>query len=156
MHERTRLRWLGLYLRLLCVGFLTAWRAASNPAQHTLFIDFTIWANAAHGIVMVIATPLQKSLVMTFIEGVPLLAAGRRAALSSRADGYDAAIILGCDAAVETARSSLASTDCRTVPGMEVDGIMNVVPTVHSPLDLWLELKGISPVAQNRVAKEPS
>ena len=123
MHERTRSRWLGIYLRLLAVGFLTAfipwialillnapilapgstlapllrfqpynaaletmmaavhivwavmlWRAASNPAQHTLFIDFTIWANAAHGVVMVIATPLQKSLVMTFIEGVPLFA----------------------------------------------------------------------------------
>src|SRR5512132_3731886 len=49
------------------------WRAASNPAQHTLFIDFTIWANAAHAIVMLIVTPLQKGLGMTFIESVPLL-----------------------------------------------------------------------------------
>jgi hypothetical protein len=36
--------------------------------------DFTIWANAAHGLVMLIATPLQKGLVMTLIEGVPLFA----------------------------------------------------------------------------------
>ena len=50
------------------------WRAASDPAQHTLFIDFTIWANAAHGIVLVVATPLQKGLVMSFIESIPLLA----------------------------------------------------------------------------------
>ncbi len=50
------------------------WRASGNPAKHRLFIDFAIWANAAHGFVMVIATPLQKSLVMTFIEGIPLLA----------------------------------------------------------------------------------
>jgi len=49
------------------------WRASGDPARHRLFIDFTIWANAAHGIVMLIATPLQKGLVMTFIEGVPLL-----------------------------------------------------------------------------------
>ncbi|MGE5801695.1 MAG: DUF6632 domain-containing protein [Gemmatimonadota bacterium] len=50
------------------------WRAASSPEQHTLFIDFTIWANVAHGIVMLIATPLQKSVFMAFIEGIPLLA----------------------------------------------------------------------------------
>ena len=50
------------------------WRASDNPARHRLFIDFTIWANAAHGLVMLIATPLQKGLVMTLIEGVPLFA----------------------------------------------------------------------------------
>ena len=48
------------------------WRASNNPAKHILFIDFTMWANAAHGLVMLIATPIQKGVVMTFIEGVPL------------------------------------------------------------------------------------
>ena len=49
------------------------WRAASDPAQHTLFIDFTIWGNAAHAVVMLIVTPLQKGLGMTFVESIPLL-----------------------------------------------------------------------------------
>jgi hypothetical protein len=49
------------------------WRASENPANHLLFIDFTIWANAAHGLVMLIATPLQKGAVMMVIEGLPLL-----------------------------------------------------------------------------------
>ncbi len=49
------------------------WRASGNPSKHTLFIDFTIWASAAHGLVMLIATPLQKGLVMSVIEGLPLL-----------------------------------------------------------------------------------
>jgi hypothetical protein len=49
------------------------WRASENPANHLLFIDFTLWANAAHGLVMLIATPLQKGPVMTVIEGLPLL-----------------------------------------------------------------------------------
>jgi len=49
------------------------WRASDDPPKHRLFIDFTIWASAAHGLVMLIATPLQKGVVMTFIEGVPLL-----------------------------------------------------------------------------------
>jgi hypothetical protein len=49
------------------------WRASGNPAEHPLFIDFTIWATAAHALVMLIATPMQKGLVMTFIESLPLL-----------------------------------------------------------------------------------
>ena len=50
------------------------WRASDDPVRHYLFIDFTIWANAAHGLVMLIATPVQKGLVMTLIEGFPLFA----------------------------------------------------------------------------------
>lgn len=48
------------------------WRASGDPARHTLFIDFTIWANAAHGLVMVVGTPMQKGLIMTAVEGLPL------------------------------------------------------------------------------------
>ena len=54
------------------VWALMLWRASRDPRQHLLFIDFTIWANAAHGLVMLIATPLQKGLEMTLVEGVPL------------------------------------------------------------------------------------
>ena len=50
------------------------WRASADPARHLLFLDFTIWASVAHGLVMLVATPMQKGLVMTFIEGVPLFA----------------------------------------------------------------------------------
>lgn len=80
--------------------------------------------------------------------------AGRRAALSRRAAGHDAAIVLGCDAAVETVRSSLASTDCRVVPGMEVEGVMNVMPAVRFPLEVRLELSGVSRVPQNQASQE--
>lgn len=55
------------------VWAITLWRASREPAQHLLFIDFTIWATAAHALVMLIATPMQKSLIMTGIEGVPLV-----------------------------------------------------------------------------------
>jgi len=55
------------------VWAIMLWRASDDPAQHALFIDFTIWANAAHGLVMIIATPLQKGPVMMVIESVPLL-----------------------------------------------------------------------------------
>lgn len=48
------------------------WRASGNPAQHLLFIDFTIWANAAHGLVMLVATPMQKGFLMAIVEALPL------------------------------------------------------------------------------------
>lgn len=48
------------------------WRASRDPEKHALFIDFTIWGSAAHGLVMLIATPINKGVVMTLIEGVPL------------------------------------------------------------------------------------
>ena len=55
------------------VWAIMLWRASDDPAKHALFIDFTIWANAAHALVMFVATPMQKGLVMTLIEGLPLL-----------------------------------------------------------------------------------
>lgn len=122
MNETARITWLRVFLRVLSIGFLSAfipwitlillnapilapggrlapllrfqpynphyesmiaaihiawavmlWRASRNPAQHSLFIDFTIWANAAHGLVMLMATPIQKGSVMMVIESVPLL-----------------------------------------------------------------------------------
>jgi hypothetical protein len=55
------------------VWAIMLWRAAANPTEHLLFIDFTIWANAAHGLVMIVATPIQKGVVMMVIESLPLL-----------------------------------------------------------------------------------
>lgn len=55
------------------VWAIMLWRASGEPARHRLFIDFTMWATAAHGLVMLIATPMAKGPLMTFIEGVPLI-----------------------------------------------------------------------------------
>ena len=71
---------------------------------------------------------------------------GRRKDLARHAVGYDALIILGCDAAVETARSSINSTDCRVIPGMEAEGIMNVIPTLQFPFNIRLEVSNVTKV----------
>jgi hypothetical protein len=78
--------------------------------------------------------------------------AGQRAALGRRAAAHDAVIVLGCDAAVETVRSSVASSGCRVIPAMEVEGVMNVVPSARLPFDIRLELRGVSQVRENRAA----
>lgn len=72
--------------------------------------------------------------------------AARRQELARRAAGYDALIVLGCDGAVETARSSTGSTGCRVIPGMEIEGVMNVIPSLRLPLNIRLELSGVTPV----------
>jgi hypothetical protein len=80
----------------------------------------------------------------------------RREELARRAAGYDALIVLGCDAAVDTARSSTKLNGCRVTSAMEVEGIMNVMPTLHSPLSIWLELSNVTRVLQNQAAASPA
>jgi hypothetical protein len=55
------------------VWAIMLWRASGDPTKHPLFIEFTIWATAAHALVMLIATPIQKGLLMTALEGLPLV-----------------------------------------------------------------------------------
>jgi hypothetical protein len=74
--------------------------------------------------------------------------AGRRKRLAKRAAGYDAVLVLGCEAAVETARTYLRSSDCRVIPGMEAEGIMSVIPSVRFPGRISLEVSGISRIAR--------
>ncbi len=70
----------------------------------------------------------------------------RRRALARRAAGHDALIVLGCDAALDTARRCAATGDCRVVPAMEVEGIMNVTPALRRPFDVWLEVNSVTRV----------
>jgi len=81
---------------------------------------------------------------------------GRRQELARRAAGYDALVVLGCDAAVETARSSIKPNGCRVIPGMEVEGVMNVMPILHTPLSLWLDLSCVTRVLQNQAGASRS
>ncbi len=70
----------------------------------------------------------------------------RRKELARRARDHDALVVLGCDAAVETARSCGTSGQCRVIPGMEVEGIMNVIPTVRFPFTISLEMTSVTRV----------
>ncbi len=72
--------------------------------------------------------------------------ARRRRALAKRAAGYDALIVLGCDAALDTMRRCTATSGCHVIPAMEVEGIMNVTPVLRRPFDLWLEVNSVTRV----------
>jgi len=74
----------------------------------------------------------------------------RRKAFARRASRFDGVLVLGCQAAVETMRDALGSTDCKVIGGMEEEGVMNVVPRFGFPASVSLEVMGISPVKLER------
>jgi hypothetical protein len=68
----------------------------------------------------------------------------RRRELAKRAAEFEGVVVLGCDAMVETVSDSIRSTDCRVIQGMEVEGIMNVLPTLSFPCNLSLVMQGVT------------
>lgn len=71
----------------------------------------------------------------------------RRRQLREAGQRYDAAVIMGCEAAVETAIDALKSTGCRVVQGLKTEGIMNVLPKFQWPGNIWLELESVTRVS---------
>jgi hypothetical protein len=68
----------------------------------------------------------------------------RRRQFAKRAADFEGVVVLGCDAMVEAVRDSLSSTDCRVIQGMQIEGLMNVLPTVSFPGNLSLGLQGVT------------
>lgn len=63
----------------------------------------------------------------------------RREAPAREAASYDVLI-------VDTVQQCAGGSSCRVVPAVEVEGIMNVVPTVHFPFTVRLTVTGVTPV----------
>jgi hypothetical protein len=69
----------------------------------------------------------------------------RRKKLMERAKKYDALVVMGCEAAVQTVRNSVESTACKVIPGMKSDGIMSIQPKFSLPCNIRLELESVTP-----------
>jgi hypothetical protein len=67
----------------------------------------------------------------------------RRKALAKSAARYDAVIVLGCEAAVATVRSSLPAS-YPVIAAMEGEGIMSVMPRADLSLNVWLEVSSLT------------
>ena len=70
----------------------------------------------------------------------------RRKKLLKRADNYDALIVLGCEAAVDTIHDAVKPTACTVFQGMRSEGIMSIQPRFHMPCNISLELNNITPL----------
>ena len=71
--------------------------------------------------------------------------AKRRKKLSECAKKYDAVLVMGCEAAVQTVRNALESTTCHVIPGMKSEGIMSIEPIFSLPCNISLKLEGVTP-----------
>ena len=77
--------------------------------------------------------------------------AGRRTDFAKRAEEFEGVVVLGCDALVRTVFDSIKHIDCRVIQGMEIEGIMTVVPTVSFPLNISLKMQSITSVKMEKL-----
>jgi hypothetical protein len=78
----------------------------------------------------------------------------RRQKLLKRAKQYEALIVLGCEAAVNTVRDAVQYASCKVFQGLETEGVMSIQPRVHLPANISLELQSLTPLAlQNEQAQ---
>ena len=69
---------------------------------------------------------------------------GRRLALKKRSKDYDAVIVLGCEAAVQTVKDAIKPNECAVLQGVRTEGIMSITPRFGIPGNLSLKLGSIS------------
>jgi hypothetical protein len=71
----------------------------------------------------------------------------RRKKLQKYAKRYEALIVLGCEAAVQTVRDSVNSSDCKVLQGLETEGIMSIQPSINLVGNISLKLESLTPLA---------
>lgn len=70
----------------------------------------------------------------------------RRDRLAEMAREYDALVVMGCEAAVQTVGDAVKSTSCQVIPGMKNEGVMSIRPRFSPPCRISLDLESVSPV----------
>lgn len=70
----------------------------------------------------------------------------RRKKLMKRAEKYDALVVLGCEAAVQTIRDSSDVPSFQVIQGMETEGIMSILPRYQFPANITLQLNSVTPM----------
>lgn len=73
----------------------------------------------------------------------------RRRTLAKRAAEFEGVVVLGCDATTEAVREAIKPAPCRVIQGMEIEGIMNILPKVTFPFNVSIAMQGITPVTTN-------
>ena len=79
----------------------------------------------------------------------------RRKKLLERASKYEALVVMGCEAAVQTIHDSVKSTSCKVFQGMRSEGIMTVRPSFNLPGNISLELDKIIPLVHQHENSVP-
>lgn len=81
--------------------------------------------------------------------------ARRREKLMKRAMKYEAVLVMGCEAALETVHDAVKSGPCAVYQGMRTEGIMSIKPLYAFPGSISLQLNSITPVVHRKNEAEP-
>jgi len=73
---------------------------------------------------------------------------GRKKKLAEQVNKYEAAIVLGCDSAVETVRNAAEPTNCKVIPGMKIGGIANTTLQFSLPGTISFQNSKIVSISQ--------
>jgi hypothetical protein len=79
----------------------------------------------------------------------------RRKKLMKQAKNYDAVVVLGCEAAVQTILDSCEVSSFQVVQGMRNEGIMSILPRFKWPDFITLQLNSITPLLYQKQGSEP-
>ena len=79
----------------------------------------------------------------------------RRKKLSDLARNYEAIVVLGCEAALDTVYDSVKSSSCKVFQGMRTEGIMGIRPRFELPCNVSLELINITPLVHQSNSSTP-
>jgi len=80
---------------------------------------------------------------------------GRRKKLLNRARNYEALVVLGCEAALDTVHDAVQSTSCKVFQGMRTEGIMGIRPQFGLPCNISLKLNNITPLVHQCTGATP-
>jgi hypothetical protein len=78
----------------------------------------------------------------------------RRKKIMKYARKYDAMIVLGCEAAVQTISDSINSTSCKVVQGLDSEGVMSIQPRLSFPGNISLKLESITPYSPLKSSRQ--
>jgi hypothetical protein len=70
----------------------------------------------------------------------------RRKKLRKVARNYDAVLVMGCEAALDTVQDAIDASFSRVFQGMRTEGIMSIKPLLQAPCNVSLELNRITPL----------
>ncbi len=79
----------------------------------------------------------------------------RRRKLLKRARNYDAVVVMGCEAAVQTLYDTLEATSCKVFQGMQSEGVMTLKPSFSMPANISIELDKIIPLVHSDAKSLP-
>lgn len=137
-------------------------RAVAEKKPYIELFRRFLRTGAYEGFIRDLERRLQESGIRTAVFDSKLLhqftacmwTSRRREELARRAAEFEGVVVLGCEAMVESVGQALESTGCRVIQGMQIAGLMNVLPKVSFPVNVWLELQGVTPMTCPPIATE--